>query len=197
MTTANKVTIARIMLVPFFVVELMYYLRTGDEMHRYLAVGAFLVAAISDGVDGWLARHRNQQTKLGTYLDPLADKLLLISGLILLSIKFENSPFGEPLPLWFVGAVLGRDLIVVSGSTLVYLATGDLKVQPHILSKISSVLQMVCISWVLLKMPSVMTFWLALGASVTTAVTGVMYVFDGIRQFAEHPAAHPELDDEN
>ncbi|MBR91016.1 MAG: hypothetical protein CMO66_07110 [Verrucomicrobiales bacterium] len=197
MTTANKVTIARIMLVPFFVVELMYYLRTGDEMHRCLAVGAFLVAAISDGVDGWLARHRNQQTKLGTYLDPLADKLLLISGLILLSIKFDNSPFGEPLPLWFVGAVLGRDLIVVSGSTLVYLATGDLKVQPHILSKISSVLQMVCISWVLLKMPTVMTFWLALGASVTTAVTGVMYVLDGIRQFAEHPAAHPELDDEN
>ena len=90
MTTAIQITIGRIVLVPFFVVQLLYYFRTGDELHRYLAMAAFLVATISDGVDGYLARHRGQATQLGSYLDPLADKLLMFSGLILLSIEFES-----------------------------------------------------------------------------------------------------------
>ncbi len=197
MTTANKVTIGRIILVPFFAVQLVYYFRTGDEMHRYFAIAAFLVATISDGIDGWLARHRNQGTKLGSYLDPLADKLLLITGLVLLSIQFEENQFGQRIPLWLTGMVLGRDMIVVTGSTLVYLTMGSLEVRPHILSKTSSVLQMVCIGWVLLKLPAQGTFWLAVGASVTTAITGLMYVRDGIRQFSEHPMAHPEREDES
>jgi len=204
MTTANKVTILRIVLVPFFVVSLLYCLReyghgnhVQADLYRWLAVGAFFLATFSDFIDGWLARHRNQQTKLGSYLDPIADKLLLISGLVILSIDYGQSPFGDPLPLWFIGVVLGRDLIVVTGSTLVYLATGDLKVKPHLLSKISSVLQMICIGCVLLKLWPLMIFWLALGASVTTAITGVLYVMDGIRQFSEHPVAHPEKKDES
>lgn len=199
MTTANKVTIIRIVLVPFFVVSLLYCLREYShgnhvqaDLYRWLAIGAFLVATISDFIDGWLARHRNQKTQLGSYLDPIADKLLLVSGIIILTIELEQSPFGDPLPLWFIGVVLGRDLIVVTGSTLVYLATGNLKVQPHVLSKISSVLQMTCIGWVLLKLWPPMTLWLAFGASFTAAITGVIYVMDGIRQFSEHPSAHPE-----
>ena len=55
MTTANKVTIGRIILVPFFVVQMLYYFRTGDELHRYLAMASFLIATISDGIDGYLA----------------------------------------------------------------------------------------------------------------------------------------------
>tara|TARA_A100001037_G_C14910549_1_gene527017 strand:+ start:86 stop:751 length:666 start_codon:yes stop_codon:yes gene_type:complete len=199
MTTANKVTICRIILVPFFVVSLLYCFReTAAEnpgradLYRWLAAGAFLIATISDFIDGWLARNRNQQTQLGSYLDPLADKLLLISGLIILSIKFEKTPFGETLPLWFIGTVLGRDLIVVTGSTLIYLATEKLAVKPLVLSKVSSVLQMICIGWVLLKMWPPMVFWLALGATITTAITGVLYVMDGVRQFSEHPSAQPE-----
>ena len=100
MTTANQITLGRIVLVPFFVVQLLYYFRTGDELHRYLAMAAFLVATISDGVDGYLARHRGQATQLGSYLDPLADKLLMFSGLIVLSIEFESNPFEQRIPLW-------------------------------------------------------------------------------------------------
>lgn len=199
MTTANKVTIIRIALVPVFVISILYYFRKYDpanpgpaEVYRWMAIAAFLTATISDFIDGWLARNRNQQTKLGSYLDPLADKLLLISGLVLLTINLGTKPFGEPLPLWFVGVVLGRDLIVVAGATLVYLAIGDLTVRPHVLSKVSSVLQMVCIGWMLFKLMPEVTFWLALSASITTAITGVFYVMDGIRQFSEHPVALPE-----
>ena len=91
MTTANKVTICRILLVPFFVVAVIYYAKTGVEFYRWFAISCFAVAAISDGVDGFIARHFNQWSELGTVLDPLADKLLLVSAIILLSL--HNEPF--------------------------------------------------------------------------------------------------------
>ena len=72
MTTANKVTILRILLIPFFVVELIYYVRTGNEVYRLFAVLSFAIAAILDGVDGYIARHFNQKSELGAILDPLA-----------------------------------------------------------------------------------------------------------------------------
>ena len=193
MTTANQITIGRIVLVPFFVVQLLYYFRTdGDEIHRYLAMAAFLVATISDGVDGYLARHRGQATQLGSYLDPLADKLLMFSGLIVLSIEFESNPFGQRIPLWLTGVVIGRDAIVVTGSALLFAVLGNVEVRPLFMSKTSAVLQMVLIGWVLCKLPGMGTLILAIAAAGTTALTGVLYVREGIRQFSEHPAAQPE-----
>ena len=194
MTTANKVTIGRIILVPVFVVQMLYYFRTGDELHRYLAMAVFLIATISDGIDGYLARHRGQATQVGAFLDPIADKLLMLSGLILLSIESEKNPFGQRMPLWLTGTVIGRDMIVVSGSVLLYMVIGNVKVKPLFMSKTSAVLQMVTIGWVLFKLPPIGTFWLAVAVAVTTAITGVLYVSDGIRQFSEHPAAKPEID---
>src|SRR5208283_4011313 len=85
MTTANKITILRILLIPFFVVELVYFIQTGDEVHRLLALLSFAVTAILDGVDGYIARRYNQKSELGAILDPLADKLLLVSGIVTLA----------------------------------------------------------------------------------------------------------------
>ena len=90
MTTANKITILRILLIPFFVFEALYYVSDGHELHRLLAILSFAVAAICDGVDGYIARRYNQRSELGAILDPLADKLLLVSGIILLS--FDHRP---------------------------------------------------------------------------------------------------------
>ena len=195
MTTANKVTIGRIILVPFFVVQLLYYFQNGNELHRWLAMGAFLTATISDFIDGWLARNRGQATQLGSYLDPIADKLLLFSGLILLTYESANNPFGQQIPLFLTVTVIGRDVIVVSGSALLYVVIGNVKVKPHAVSKAASVLQMVCIGWVLLKVSQSWsvdaTFWLALAATACTIFTGVLYVLNGIRQFSEHPAGQP------
>src|SRR5487761_1955633 len=96
MTTANKITILRILLVPFFVVELIYYVRTGNEAHRLAAVPCFAVAAILDDVDGYIARRYNQISEPGKILDPLADKLLLVSGVVTLS--FNHGPFLGQIP---------------------------------------------------------------------------------------------------
>src|ERR1700722_10447542 len=80
MTTANKITILRILLIPFFVTETIYYVRTGNEIHRLAAMLLFGATAASDGLDGYIARRYNQISELGRILDPLADKLLLVSG---------------------------------------------------------------------------------------------------------------------
>src|SRR5580693_2599378 len=98
MTTANKITILRILLVPFFVVEILYYVQSGNELHRLLGLLAFAVAAILDGVDGYVARRYNQKSELGTILDPTADKLLLASAIVILS--FDNAPRLGQIPLW-------------------------------------------------------------------------------------------------
>ena len=113
MTIANQITIVRILLAPFFVVQVLYYTTQGEEWHRWAAIISFLVAAASDGLDGYIARRFDQRTELGALLDPLADKLLLVSSVILLS--FSNEARLPRFPLWYGGIVLGRDLMLVGG----------------------------------------------------------------------------------
>src|SRR5436190_9037573 len=125
MTTANKITILRILLIPFFVVEVLYYVKNGDEMHRILALLCFAVAAICDGVDGYIARRYNQRSELGAILDLLADKLLLVSGIVVLS--FDHRPYLETVPLWLTGTIIGRDILLLIGLVVIQLMVGKLK----------------------------------------------------------------------
>ena len=115
----------------------------------------------------------------------------MLSGFILLSM---NNPYLQRMPLWLTGTVIGRDVIIVSGSVLLYVVTGNVTVKPLFMSKTSAVLQMVTIGWVLFKLPMTGTLWLAVAVSITTGITGLLYVSDGIRQFSEHPAAQPKSD---
>ncbi|MBA3273975.1 MAG: CDP-alcohol phosphatidyltransferase family protein, partial [Chthoniobacterales bacterium] len=92
MTTANKITIVRILLIPAFVTMALYYgqgVQSGEpeEWQRFAAILIFLVASASDGLDGYVARRYNQRSALGVILDPIADKGLLLSGIITLSIS--------------------------------------------------------------------------------------------------------------
>src|SRR3974377_1120453 len=129
MTTANKITIARILLIPFFVVEVLYYVRTGNEVHRIMALLSFAIAAIFDGVDGYIARRYNQRSELGAILDPLADKLLLVSGIVLLSFDHPNL---ESIPLWLTVTILGRDVLLLIGLGVIYIMVGKVVVRPRI-----------------------------------------------------------------
>src|SRR5450432_4184181 len=128
MTTANKITILRILLIPFFVVEIIYYVRTGNEACRLAGLLTFAVAAILDGVDGYVARRYNQWSELGTVLDPLADKLLLVSGIVVLS--FDHAPRLAMIPLWLTGTIIGRDLLLGLGSIIIWLVVGKITVRP-------------------------------------------------------------------
>jgi cardiolipin synthase len=195
MTTANKITILRILLVPFFVVEVLYYTKTGNEVHRLLAIVSFALAAICDGVDGYVARRYNQRSELGAILDPLADKLLLVSGIVVLS--FDHAPYLESVPLWLTGTIMGRDVLILVGMLVIHLMVGKVKVRPRIIGKIATVLQMVVVLWIMLKWGESWLRALTLVTAICTGISGLLYVWDGSRQLSAHPSSSPKTEPES
>ena len=187
MTTANKVTISRILLVPFFIVAVIYYVKSGVEWYRWLAIACFGVAAISDGIDGFIARHYHQWSELGTVLDPLADKLLLISGIVLLSL--HNEPYLQPIPIWLTVTILSRDVLLLLGYVVIHFLAGGMKVKPHWVGKVATVLQMAAVLWALFKLNARAQDWICLGAGVSTGVSGLIYLFVFMRLLAKHPSS--------
>jgi cardiolipin synthase (CMP-forming) len=193
MTTANKITICRILLIPIFVWLTLDYIRdfqkgSEREWQRVLACAVFAVAAISDGVDGYIARRYHQKTELGTYLDPLADKILLVSAMILLSVRFKDtSPF-DLLPLWFPVLAISRDLIVLGGVLLVHMLAGKVTARPRLVGKCATFFQMITVGWVLLRIDRPTYQWPLYAAGLFTMVSGIWYIFDGVKQLNVHEA---------
>ncbi len=180
---ANKITIARIILVPIFVLLLLSYRDAAQgeqEILRFSAILVFIAATLSDAVDGFIARTRNQKTPLGTFLDPIADKLLLVSAIVVLS--FKSPPLGFYLPSWFSILAISRDLFICSGVLLIHILNGHVKVVPSILGKLATVSQMVCVLWILLKWPHP-EIWVYGAASLTLA-SGIGYLIFGSRQLS-------------
>ena len=128
MTLASKITVVRIMAIPFFAIALIeHYLLTAQII--------FGLSVFSDALDGAIARLRGERTPLGAFLDPLADKLLLVVAYIVFS-------YLNWIPLWVFVAVISRDLIIVLGWSVVYILTGNSKIEPRPLGKVTTVLQM-------------------------------------------------------
>jgi cardiolipin synthase (CMP-forming) len=189
MTTANKITILRVLLVPFFIVQVLYYVERGVEWHRLAAILTFGVAALSDGLDGYIARRYNQRSQLGAILDPVADKLLLVSGVLLLS--FNNQSRLPQTPLWLVGTIVGRDVLLLLGLVVIYYSCGRVIVRPILIGKLATVLQMICVLWGLFKWN---VRWLevwSLSAAVCTGISGLFYVYEGVRQLSTSAASGP------
>jgi cardiolipin synthase len=191
MTTANKITIFRILLIPVFIWLTLDYIRgyqRGDarEWERMLACMIFVLASVSDAVDGYIARRYKQKTVLGSFLDPLADKALLVSALLLLSVRFkEGSPFAQ-LPLWFPILVVSRDIILLTGTVLIHMLSGKAKSEPRIVGKCATFFQMLTIGWVLLQIPQPSYEWPLYAAGLFTLISGVWYIFDGVKQLSIH-----------
>jgi CDP-diacylglycerol--glycerol-3-phosphate 3-phosphatidyltransferase len=185
MTTANKITVARILLVPFFISQMIYYARTGQAGYRLAALLSFAVAALGDGLDGFVARHYNQRSELGAILDPLADKLLLTSAIVLLT--FENHRHLARIPMWLTMIVLSRDAIVLIGLALIHYRLGKVKVRARLSGKIATVLQMAAVLWILLEWNSRTLPYLVAGAGFFTTLSGLFYIWDGVRQLKSHP----------
>jgi len=149
------------------------------------------VTAILDGVDGYIARRYNQKSELGAILDPLADKLLLVSAIVTLSINHENH-IGQ-IPLWLTGTIIGRDFLLLIGIAVIRLTVGKVVVRPRLVGKMSTVLQMIVVVWILLGWDRDLNWhWLKIwtvSAAVFTGVSGLLYIWDGTRQLGSHPAS--------
>ena len=186
LTLATKVTLVRLLGVPVFALLLVYYtlgLARGEAASefRHAALVLFVLVAATDALDGYLARSRNEITRLGRFLDPLADKTLLLSGLILLTRP--NLPQLEPhIPIWFTALIISRDVALAVGYAVIHHFAATVTVQPRVSGKIATVLQMLVIVWVLLQVPSPHFLWLVGTASAFTALAGLQYAVDGVRQ---------------
>ncbi len=191
MTTANKVTIGRILLIPFFVVEVLYYVKSGNDLHRIAGLFTFAVAAICDGVDGYIARRYQQMSELGMILDPLADKLLLVSGVVLLS--FDHGALLGQFPPWFGCTIIGRDLLILVGMVVIQFTVGKVRVRPRLVGKVATVLQMASVIWILLRWDEGRgerwILYLTASAALCTGGAGLLYVYDGVRQLSSSPSS--------
>src|SRR5205085_3496647 len=200
MTTANKITIVRILLIPVFVTLALYYgesVERGDplEWQRFAAIVVFLLAAVSDGLDGYVARRYNQRSSLGVILDPIADKGLLLSGIITLSISnwSEIDPNYGRFPAWFPVLVITRDIVILVGAAVLQVLVGHVRVKPHMTGKIATVLQMVAIGWVMLQLRIIPLFYIVLAAGLFTLISGIIYMMDGVRQLQAEGHANAKL----
>ena len=166
MNFANKITISRILFIPFFIAFILY-------SEWKLALGVFILAAVSDAIDGYLARISKQRTELGKILDPIADKLLILSAFICLSVAKGLSPAVKP-PLYVPIIIISRDAIIVLGAMLIYFIKGRLEVRPTLISKITTFLQMVTVISILLGFTFSPILWnIAVGFTI---LSGIDYI---------------------
>ncbi len=128
MNLPNSLTILRILLIPVFIGFLLY------ERYEY-SLAVLLLAGLTDGLDGTIARVANQRTRLGAYLDPLADKLLLTSGFVTLSVL-------HLVPSWIAIVVVSRDMMLMTGTVLARLTESQLDISPTLLGKGTTLVQL-------------------------------------------------------
>lgn len=150
---ATRITLVRILLIVPFIICLLNINDPSIAEHtrrafRYAAIAVFLFMAVSDALDGYLARHYRQITKLGTFLDPVADKLLMTSACLLLASQRGHIE-GFTLPTTVVVAIVGKDVLIVLGFAIVYLVTSQIHVVPVLLGKAATALQLVMVACVL------------------------------------------------
>lgn len=177
MNLPNSITILRLLLVPV----VAYALLIGDVAKALIL---FLVASISDGLDGYLARRLDQRTRLGAILDPLADKLLVVSLVILLT-------WTGLLPLWLTALIIMRDVVIVSGALIYHYWIGPVQIEPSYISKINTTAQFILIVLVLtvgagwLGMAELLPYAFAI-VFATTLLSGMDYVLRWSRLAAEN-----------
>ena len=142
------------------------------------------LAAVSDGLDGYVARRYNQRSALGVILDPIADKGLLLSGIITLSISnwSEVDPQYGRFPAWFPVLVITRDVVILVGSAVLHLLNGKVQCGRAGPAKWRPFLQMAAIAWVMLQLHFFPLIYVVAAAGLFTLVSGVIYVMDGMRQ---------------
>src|ERR1700716_2156679 len=201
MTTANKITVARILMIPAFVTMAIYYgqsIQRGEplEWQRFTAIAIFLIAAVSDGLDGYIARRYKQRSELGAILDPIADKGLLLSGIITLSISnwSEVDPDYGRFPAWFPVLVITRDAVILVGAAVLHVLNGKVRVRPSWTGKVATVCQMCAIAWVMLQLHFLPLPFVVSVAGAFTLISGIIYVMEGVRQLQAEGHAHARVD---
>lgn len=175
MTIPNLITLLRLLLVP----AVIYAMLVGA---MGWALAGFILAGVSDAVDGFIARQFDQRSELGAYLDPLADKLLLVSVFVVLGLMGE-------LPLWLVLAAVSRDALIVIAVLVSTVMAMPVEVKPLPVSKANTAIQIVLAAFVLFELAFATHFgglrlWLVIATGLLTAASAAAYLVTWIRHMS-------------
>lgn len=176
MNFANKISTFRILIVPFFIASIIYYSPERDYL-RFVSLVIFILAVLSDAIDGYIARKSKQQSPAGLILDPLGDKLLLMSAFICLA--FEK--FVIKFPLWVTLIVISRDVLILLGAAVIYMVKQKINILPTRWGKLTTTFQMSAVIIVLMQVPietAQIFWWLAV---FFTVISGIDYIMRGFK----------------
>ncbi len=180
MTIPNLLSIFRMGLIPLFIITLV-------DDHPGRALGIFLIAGLTDALDGFIARFWNQKSHLGTYLDPMADKLLLVSAYVMLAIPPSSG--GLAIPIWVSILVIARDVLIVVVALVLYLALHITSFRPAAIGKVSTAVQLVTVGLVLLARGWPASETVAIVGIYATALftvsSGLFYIYQASRMSEE------------
>ena len=186
---ANRITIVRILLIaPFVICMLKVNDPASGTTMRYSALLLFLFMAFSDAYDGYVARKRKEVTRLGSFLDPMADKLLMACACILLSIQKTHID-GFVLPPTVAVLIIGKDFFLLIGFMILYFMTFQVKIVPIFIGRLATILQLTMVAAILIAPEASMyiTGWIWFlrflwwSAAATAIITTLVYIYSGTR----------------
>ena len=194
MTIPTRITLARLIMSPVFVGLAIKYnstikLGNPDVLYLYLAMLVFALAVISDALDGYLARKLNQESRIGSFLDPIADKILLLSATI--TLTFIDC--GNPLPVFYTTLVLSRELIQISGAIAIGAILGDIKVKHHWTGKFSTFMQVILIYSAFIVPSETLILYLATIGGFFIFSSAALYIYAGLSQLPGEVHASSEI----
>ncbi|MBN1804348.1 MAG: CDP-alcohol phosphatidyltransferase family protein [Sedimentisphaerales bacterium] len=198
LSLASRITIFRILLIAPFV---SFMLKTNDSSlspgaqnaMRYISIFIFLIMAVSDAIDGFLARVKKQVTKLGAFLDPIADKLLMTCACLLLASEHGHVEHFL-LPPTVVVLIIGKDLFLLIGFTIVYYITSQIHIAPVFVGKLATALQLSMVAGILIapEVSSILPGWIWFlrvlwwSAAGTAILATLIYIRDGSRYIEQY-----------
>ena len=182
-TIPNLLSLLRMGLIPLFIIAVLQ-----EQSTKALLI--FLIAGLTDALDGFIARFWNQQSPLGAFLDPIADKLLLTSAYVVLSFPTLNH--GAQIPLWVTVLVIARDVLLVAVGLILYLAGGVRTFPPTLLSKINTVFQVTAVVVVLVSgiqsQLEPIGEWLLIAVAGLTVASGLDYIYRAATRMPQQAA---------
>jgi cardiolipin synthase len=180
LTVANQITLLRMLLIPAFIVLIV-------ERELGWALSVFAIAGVTDALDGVIARRSGQKTTLGAWLDPMADKLMLVSAFVVLTLP--NLGLANKLPLWLTALVISRDVCIVVTVAIVNLAIGRRTFQPTMYGKAATAVYIVTVSMAMLfnylGYHSVVVDVCVYATLAITLLSGFHYIWHGSRILAQ------------
>jgi cardiolipin synthase len=182
LTIPNLLTFMRMALIPAFASMLFYG-------HYKMGLAVFVVAGVSDGIDGFLARRFGQESELGTIIDPIADKLLMTTAFIILSLPNVLPQVRHlPVPFWVTVTVIGRDVLILAVAAAINIITGFRGFKPSWLGKLSTLVQVLAVTLILVSAVTGYSFYLPTTYTTVALLafgSGMHYVFQVARLMKE------------